>query len=239
MSDKILFWDFHGTLTEPDSLWSRSLYRAALAACPDCRLTLDDVRAKLDNEGFPWHNPDRDYLHLTEPEAWWQHVNQLFYTTLNRLGFNPEQADNIVPLVRPQITDPANFRLIDQADAVLHDLQKAGWRHIMLSNNFPELPELCNSLGIAEFFDQYIVSASVGYEKPHPEIFRLALEITGHPAICYMVGDNPVADVVGAQAAGIPAILVNRPYPEEGPQAEPAHRCHTLPALRELLLQAL
>jgi len=141
-----------------------------------------------------------------------------------------------VPLVRPQITDPVHFRLIDQADAVLCNLRQAGWRHVMLSNNFPELPKLCDLLGIGQYFEHFIVSAAVGFEKTHPEIFRLALEKTGQPEIRFMVGDNPVADIAGAQAAGIPGILVNRPYPEDGPAAQPVHRCETLHDLQELLL---
>ena len=236
MADRVLFWDFHGTLTEPDSLWSRSLYRAALTVFPDCGLELDAVRACLDNDGFPWHHPERDYRALTDPENWWEYVNRLFFTTLARLGFSQTAADQIVPLVRPQLTNPAHFRLIDQATTVLHNLKQAGWRHVMLSNNFPELPALCDRLGIGQYFDQYIVSASVGYEKPHPAIFQLAFEQTGRPEICYMVGDNPVADITGAQNAGIPGILVNRPYPEDGPEAQPAHRCETLVDLQELLL---
>jgi len=53
-------------------------------------------------------------------------------------------------------------------------------------------------------------SATIGYEKPHPEAFRLALEAVGHPRQVWMIGDNPVADVGGAEAAGLRAILVRR-----------------------------
>lgn len=53
-------------------------------------------------------------------------------------------------------------------------------------------------------------SAKTGYEKPHSEAFVLARRIAGDPATIWMVGDNPRADVAGAEAAGIPAILVRR-----------------------------
>lgn len=236
MANNVLFWDFHGTLTHPDSLWSKSLHRAALMAFPDCGLEIDTVRACLDNEGFPWHQPERDYRHLTDPEDWWRYVNQLFLTTCRRCGFDQAQSEKIVPLVRPQLTDPAYFRLFDEAEQVLADLQQAGWRHVMLSNNFPELPELCRLLGIDGYFDQIIVSAQAGFEKPHPEIFRIALAAIDQPDLCFMVGDNPVADVAGAQAAGIPGILVNQPYYESGQPGEPVFRCHNLLELRELCL---
>ena len=50
----------------------------------------------------------------------------------------------------------------------------------------------------------------VGYEKPHLEIFRLALTAAGNPASAWMVGDNVVADVLGAERAGMRGILVRR-----------------------------
>jgi putative hydrolase of the HAD superfamily len=51
-------------------------------------------------------------------------------------------------------------------------------------------------------------SALIGYDKPHPEAFRHALRACGEPARRWMVGDNPVADVRGAQTVGIPALLI-------------------------------
>jgi putative hydrolase of the HAD superfamily len=200
MANRVLFWDFHGTLTHADSLWSKSLHRAALAAFPGCGLDLGHVRACLDNDGFPWHRPEQEYQHLTEPEAWWAYVNQLFVTTCRRLDFDELQIREIVPRIRPQLLDPANFRLFNQTIPVLADLRRAGWRHVMLSNNFPELPKLCQILGLGDYFDCYVVSALAGFEKPRPEIFRIAWAAAGRPELCFMVGDNPEADIAGAQS---------------------------------------
>ena len=45
--------------------------------------------------------------------------------------------------------------------------------------------------------------------KPNPEIFRLTLRaVAGEPATAVHVGDDPVLDVQGAQAAGMRAIQV-------------------------------
>ena len=51
-------------------------------------------------------------------------------------------------------------------------------------------------------------SALIGYDKPHPEAFRHALRACGNPARRWMVGANPVADVAGAEALGVPAVLI-------------------------------
>ncbi len=51
-------------------------------------------------------------------------------------------------------------------------------------------------------------SAHTGYEKPHPEAFRGVLDALGGAEKIWMIGDN--ADVAGAKAAGLPAILVRK-----------------------------
>ena len=39
-------------------------------------------------------------------------------------------------------------------------------------------------------------------------MFALARRECGNPRVTWMVGDNPIADVRGAEAVGIPAVLV-------------------------------
>lgn len=48
-----------------------------------------------------------------------------------------------------------------------------------------------------------------GYEKPHPEAFKIALSTAGNPKFVWMIGDNINADIIGAQNVNIPAILVH------------------------------
>jgi putative hydrolase of the HAD superfamily len=50
---------------------------------------------------------------------------------------------------------------------------------------------------------------------------RHVLDRLGRPSHTWMVGDNPLADVAGAQAAGIPALLVE-PDAEQGPHLRDA-----------------
>ena len=60
--------------------------------------------------------------------------------------------------------------------------------------------------------------------KPSPDFFRLALDTAGvTPARALVVGDDPAADVAGAQAVGLRAVLVRTgkgadpPQPDGGP----------------------
>jgi putative hydrolase of the HAD superfamily len=63
--------------------------------------------------------------------------------------------------------------------------------------------------GLMEFFPECRVSAAdVGYLKPHPTIFQAALDQLGvTPEETVFVGDNPIADVAGAQAVGMQGVL--------------------------------
>lgn len=68
-------------------------------------------------------------------------------------------------------------------------------------------------LGLLHYFPECRISAAdAGYLKPHPHIFEHALKDIGVAASeAVFVGDNPVADISGAQGAGIKAVLRIRP----------------------------
>jgi HAD superfamily hydrolase (TIGR01549 family) len=82
----------------------------------------------------------------------------------------------------------------------------------MISNNlFDEQLKKVHRLGIAKYFDFFAISEEVGYAKPHPKIFKIALERAGvesHEAI--LIGDSWENDIVGARNAGIFPIWLNR-----------------------------
>lgn len=63
--------------------------------------------------------------------------------------------------------------------------------------------------GLAGFFDECRFSAAdVGYLKPHPSIFQIALDCLGTaPEETVFVGDDVEADIGGAKAAGLYAVL--------------------------------
>jgi FMN phosphatase YigB (HAD superfamily) len=122
-------------------------------------------------------------------------------------------------------------------------LQAYDWKAVPGTTVFPEVPEILtlirekgiktgivtnasqpmwirdieiNEHGLLEHFpDCRISAADVGYLKPHPAIFQAALTRLGvEPAETVFVGDNPIADVAGAQAVGLRAVLrVTHPAP--------------------------
>jgi len=87
--------------------------------------------------------------------------------------------------------------------------------------------------GMADFFTAVLVSEELGIAKPDPRFFEQACAALGLPpsdVLC--VGDNPVADIEGARAAGIDACWYcpgGQPWP--GPGAAPPLVAGTLLAI--------
>jgi putative hydrolase of the HAD superfamily len=204
---EVILWDFDGTL-----VWSYGLWRSALMQALDEQLashgvTPDDLRPHL-RDGFPWHHPERPHPELCDPEAWWAALEGLFVRILATVGVPEEARASLARRARLAAIDPSSYRLFDDALPALDELSGLGWRHVILSNHVPELEAIVTGLGIGDRFAEVITSARIGYEKPHPEAFRIALAKAGDPERVWMVGDSLQADVAGAEAVGIPAILL-------------------------------
>ncbi len=116
----------------------------------------------------------------------------------------------------------------DTHDALAR-LRAAGLRLGVVSNSDGRVEEALEAAGLRSYFDVVVDSALAGMEKPDPAIFRSALDVLGvAPAEALYVGDLYEVDVVGANAAGIPAVLLVTP----GAAAPPA--CATVGSLGAL-----
>lgn len=136
--------------------------------------------------------------------------------------------------IEAAFVDPANFSLFPEVPEALAALRDAGYRLAIVSNWSWSLTRLCESLGLAAPFEQIVASARVGFAKPHPGIFAHALAAMElAPEVVVHVGDNPIADVGGALAAGICPVLLDRRG--EGAGVEAPHRVASLLELVELL----
>jgi len=101
--------------------------------------------------------------------------------------------------------------LFPDVEEVLTRLGGRGLRLGVVSNWDERLPGLLAGLGIGERFETVVFSQRVGFEKPHPAIFRRALEELGVTAPeALHVGDRQRHDVEGAAAAGMRTALLDR-----------------------------
>jgi putative hydrolase of the HAD superfamily len=105
----------------------------------------------------------------------------------------------------------SNWHVFPDVMPALDALRDRGLKVGAVSNWVWQLPELLHSLELVSQFDFIAASARVGFEKPHPRIFRYALEQAGvKPAEAIHVGDHLDADVAGARKVGIGAVLIDR-----------------------------
>ncbi len=100
----------------------------------------------------------------------------------------------------------------DVMDSGIFDkLKKCGVVLGVISNWDSRLHAILKSTDLVGHFDFILASAEVGSAKPDETIFAEALKRSGvgaHEA-CH-IGDEPRADVLGANNAGIDAILIDR-----------------------------
>jgi putative hydrolase of the HAD superfamily len=105
---------------------------------------------------------------------------------------------------------PLKSHLIPGAKETLTAL-RISYRLHVITNGFMEIQQLkIASSGIEDYFDLVLCSEEVGFNKPHPEIFRRGLRLASAKASeSVMVGDTYEADIVGAKEVGMHTILFN------------------------------
>jgi putative hydrolase of the HAD superfamily len=211
---RLLIWDFDGTLAQRrgETGWSILLAEALDAVEPGHAHSAETFRPHL-RDGFPWHRPKVAHPELCEPEAWWASVRPVLGRAYEAAGYPPARALELAEAARRLYVDPAvGWALFDDTLPALDRLSQSGWTHAILSNHVPELRQIVTGLGLGEVIATVSCSAETGYEKPHALAFASVIERL-RPAEAWMIGDNVVADVLGAEAVGIPAVLVRRPDP--------------------------
>jgi len=204
---RLLIWDFDGTLGyRVGGMWSGALLELLQQEIPEVEATADQLQPYL-QAGFPWQHPDQPHPEIQTPEEWWNGLALVFEDIFQGLGIETSQARSMAQQVRQTYTDSGRWRLFDDALPTLDQLSIQGWTHFLLSNHVPELREIIHHLGLASRLARIFNSAETGYEKPHPHAFQMVLNAFPESTTVWMIGDSMAADVIGAQAIGIPAIL--------------------------------
>ncbi len=185
------------------------------------------IHAPLAAHGF---HPAPDHLHAlecrtknlfdtmmttngsTDHSFWWMFYSQL----LAEIGLQDDRVrDQLVSGIRQS----ANWDVIRPGTAEhLHEIGRR-YRIAVISNADGRIADVLRRCGIANCFLTITDSGHVGYEKPHPEIFRQALKsMNAQPEESLYVGDVYSVDYLGATGAGMQAILMDVPgaYAERG-----------------------
>lgn len=141
-------------------------------------------------------------------EAW----RDYFRILLTRVGTPPEGTEEIIDTLAEAHQRVGLWTVaIDGAVATVRELKNAGHRLGVVSNAEGRVERDLDGAGFAGLFETVVDSHLVGVEKPDPEIFRIALErMSVSPESAVFLGDVPSVDIVGARAAGLTAVLLDR-----------------------------
>ena len=207
---KLLIWDFDGTLGYREGgMWTASLLEVIRQRVPGSAVTADQIRPHL-RSGFPWHHPTQPHPELHSADEWWDAFTPVLEKALQAVGFEKSRAQPMARQFRRIYTNPGRWRLFDDAIPTLRKLELLGWTNVVLSNHVPELQGIIRHLGLSHYVAEVFNSAEIGYEKPHPQAFRTVLDAFPGATARWMIGDSLDADITGADAMGIPGILVRK-----------------------------
>jgi HAD superfamily hydrolase (TIGR01549 family) len=117
----------------------------------------------------------------------------------------------------PELESEIPLELYPDVEPTLTKLAKDGFFLGLISNAPPDTARVVDVLGLRKFLGSVVISGDVGYTKPHPEIFRIALrEAKVNPVDALHVGDFYEADIIGARKAGIKGLLIDREGSQSG-----------------------
>ena len=128
--------------------------------------------------------------------------------TLDKLGvkYSKEQIDHAVE----KLEEGTFCHVDDGVEEVLKSLKEMGLKIGLISNAPGIFPiNVLRRYGLDKYMDYMVTSYQVGVIKPHPKIFKTALEkLNVQPNEAIFVGDTPPIDIKGAKQVGMKTVLV-------------------------------
>jgi putative hydrolase of the HAD superfamily len=206
---KAVFFDAAGTLFGVNG--SVGEIYAHLARAHDKEIAAADLEAGFRRSfanapamAFPGAPPEQ--LPVLEKQ-WWRDV---VWNVFAPLGPFPQFTDYFEALYA-RFAEADAWALYPDTLDTLSTLQARGLLLGIVSNFDSRLFGLLDGLGLARFFAPVVISIQAGAAKPEAAIFHQALAHHDlRPDEALHVGDSYEADVVGAQAAGLTPVLVDR-----------------------------
>jgi putative hydrolase of the HAD superfamily len=138
----------------------------------------------------------------------WTEYNVL---VLSGLGMEAERLAEVGEAVYTAAWSADAWQPFPDTLPALKRLKETGIPMAIVSNFVDTLPAICRHSGVDDFFDVIVASVEAGAMKPDPRIWTVALRRLGvDPEDAWHVGDNYWADVLGARAAGLTPVLIDR-----------------------------
>lgn len=145
--------------------------------------------------------------HLYDAEVFIRYTRRI----IELMGGTSPIADRVAREMYEEWAAHHHFSLYDDVHDSLETLAARGLRLGLISNSHRCLESFQSHFELDGLISVAISSAEHGYMKPHPAIFRAALDAMAVPAhAAVMVGDSLAHDVAGASRVGMRAVLLAR-----------------------------
>lgn len=208
---RAVFFDVGNTLIHPYPSVSHVCREVFSSAGHDRDLrAIDDLMPLVDAYYEDRYRSD-DTFWTSEEETSGVWVG-MYSLLCRRLGIEDDaEATDLARRVYEEFGDAGRWRAYPDVVPAFARLRDRGLRLGVISNWDSRLVGVLGGMGIGDMLDAVISSADVGLHKPDPRIFELACERLGvAPGEAAHVGDHEYADVLGARAAGMFAVRVDR-----------------------------
>lgn len=206
---RTIFFDAAGTLFEPRIAVGESYARIArkYGVITTGAAVGEGFRRAFHESGGLAFGPGRSPAELRRMEReWWQAVVAKSFARIASF----KDFDSYFNELFAYFADPENWLADRGAVGMLEDLKDDGYQLGVVSNFDYRLYGILEGLRLSNYFDSITLSSEAGWAKPDPRIFTAALaQHRTKPGEALHVGDSPHLDVVGAQAAGIIAVLID------------------------------
>ena len=190
---------------------------AAQSALPDCSAFYDQEYMR---DGDFWCVPERAV------QIWLD-----IYTLMARRCGLQGDVSELAQAVYDEFLDPQHWRVYDDVEPCLRALVEHGCELAVVSNWDVTLEQLLRRIGLLPYFNDVFASAAVGYRKPNPVIFEIALErMHATPAETVHIGDLEEADGAAANV-GIRPIIIDRKHAIEESEYTVVHSLSEIPSL--------
>jgi putative hydrolase of the HAD superfamily len=198
---KTVLLDAGGVLLDLDYAYLRRLVEARQVAVDEQQLARLEAMARLEihrqvSKGGRVSEAWRDYFHII----------------LNEVGLPANTRGAIIDALWEAHQRVGLWTVpIDGAPQTVAELKRRGYRLGVVSNAEGRVEQDLEAAGYRGLLETVVDSHVVGFEKPDPEIFGIALRrLDARPESTIFIGDVPAVDVEGARAAGVTPILVDR-----------------------------
>jgi putative hydrolase of the HAD superfamily len=151
---------------------------------------------------------DEHHLLFSEEEEYtqFQTFYHIFVDSLPEIHLSREAIDQ---LAYDHVHNFANYAFYPDVKETLSYLSKK-FKLGIISDTWPSVERLLREEGIYEFFSSVTLSCHLGVFKPHPKMYKHALQVMGlPPSQTIFVDDSPV-NLDGARLFGIQPILISR-----------------------------